>query len=65
MLGRCTPPSGLVLCSVYTTLFFGRVGSPYIEEMKTMEQLTLTLHKTKDTKNKPDPEGPRAVGCPT
>ena len=50
--GRCTPPSGLVLCSVYTTLFFRRVGPPYNEEMKTMEKLTLTLHKTKDTKNK-------------
>jgi hypothetical protein len=24
----------------------------YNEEMKTMEKLTLTLHKTKDTKNK-------------
>ena len=31
---------------------FWRVGSPYNEEMKTMEKLTLTLHKTKDTKNK-------------
>ena len=30
-----------------------------------MEKLTLTLHKTKDTKNNPDPEGARAVGCPT
>ena len=31
---------------------FWRVGSPYNEEMQTMETLTLTLHKTKDTKNK-------------
>ena len=31
---------------------FWRVGLPYNEEMKTMETLTLTLHKTKDTKNK-------------
>ena len=31
---------------------FWRVGPPYNEEMQTMETLTLTLHKTKDTKNK-------------
>ena len=28
------------------------VAADYNEEMKTMEKLTLTLHKTKDTKNK-------------
>ena len=27
-------------------------SADYTEEMKTMEKLTLTLHKTKDTKNK-------------
>ena len=27
-------------------------SADYNEEMKTMEKLTLTLHKTKDTKNK-------------
>ena len=27
-------------------------SADYNEEMKTMEPLTLTLHKTKDTKNK-------------
>ena len=27
-------------------------SADYKEEMKTMEKLTLTLHKTKDTKNK-------------
>ena len=27
-------------------------SADYNEEMKTMETLTLTLHKTKDTKNK-------------
>ena len=32
--------------SVYST------SADYTEEMKTMEKLTLTLHKTKDTKNK-------------
>ena len=29
-------------------------SADYNEEMKTMEKLTLTLHKTKDTKNKVD-----------
>ena len=53
---------GVMLCVHHS---FWRVSSPYNEEMKTMGKLTLTLHKTKDTKNKPDPEGPRAVGCPT
>ena len=37
---------------LYVHHSFGRVGSPYNEEMKTIETLTLTLHKTKDTKNK-------------
>ena len=37
---------------LYVHHSFWRVGSPYNEEMKTMEKLTLTLHKTKDTKNK-------------
>ena len=58
-LGR--PPPGCVgtLCAalwvgvmLYVHHSFWRVGSPYNEEMKTMETLTLTLHKTKDTKNK-------------
>ncbi len=40
---------GVMLC-VHHSLW--RVGPPYNEEMKTMEKLTLTLHKTKDTKNK-------------
>ena len=37
---------------LYVHHSFWRVGPPYNEEMKTMEKLTLTLHKTKDTKNK-------------
>ena len=37
---------------LYVHYSFWRVGPPYNEEMKTMEKLTLTLHKTKDTKNK-------------
>ena len=49
--GRCTPPSGVGVM-LYVHHSFWRVGSPYNEEMKTMEKLTLTLHKTKDTKNK-------------
>ena len=38
--------------TLYVHHSFWRVGPPYNEEMKTMEKLTLTLHKTKDTKNK-------------
>ena len=37
---------------LYVHHSFWRVDPPYNEEMKTMEKLTLTLHKTKDTKNK-------------
>ena len=37
---------------LYVYHSFCRVGPLYNEEMKTMEKLTLTLHKTKDTKNK-------------
>ena len=40
---------GVMLCVHHS---FWRVGSPYNEEMQTMEKLALTLHKTKDTKNK-------------
>ena len=40
---------GVMLCVHHS---FWRVGSPYNEEMETVEKLTLTLHKTKDTKNK-------------
>ena len=40
---------GVMLCVHHS---FWRVGPPYNEEMKPMEKLTLTLHKTKDTKNK-------------
>ena len=35
---------------MYHSVHFTSVD--YNEEMKTMEKLTLTLHKTKDTKNK-------------
>ena len=43
-------PAGLLLARQV----IGRIEKRpcYNEEMKTMDQLTLTLHKTKDTKNK-------------
>ena len=37
---------------LYVHHSFWRAGTPYNEEMETVEKLTLTLHKTKDTKNK-------------
>ena len=37
---------------LYVHHSFWRVGPHYNEELKPMEKLTLTLHKTKDTKNK-------------
>ena len=42
---------GVMLCVHHS---FGRVGSPYNynEDLKPMEKLALTLHKTKGTKNK-------------
>ena len=40
---------GVMLCVHHS---FWWVASPYNEGMKPMERLTLTLHKTKDTKNK-------------
>ena len=51
---------GVMLCVHHS---FGRVGPPYNEEMKTMEKLTLTLHKTKDTKNKVVYGAGHAPGC--
>ena len=40
-------------------------SADYNEEMKTMGKLTLTLHKTKDTKNKVDSfvKTPRQAGA--
>ena len=44
-------PAGLLLAPISHRPGFEKRPC-YNEEMKTMDQLTLTLHKTKDTKNK-------------